>query len=604
VSFAAFPLWALVAMAGATSAAVVALYLLRRTPRPQIVSNVEFWLRALHSARPQWLASFRIPILALLLSWIAALGIVTLIGDPRFGSAVRGTTIVVLDAGRTMGAVGIDGHRRLDRALSEIRRWVDRTTVTGEVAVVRAGMRPSVLLPITDAAADLDRALRALRLDDGTADLSAAVALADAILEERGALRAGVGQILVVSDRPVELSARAPIAMLPIGTAAETVAITGFAARRDPAGAGEYEVRCAVSGFAARRSTARLVIRDGEVTILDERVTIPPHQTVVREATGFSRDRAELVAELDDIEIEGGEDGLRLDDRAYAVVEPLETMRVLLVTDGNRYLEAALTAHPGVDTEVMGVAEFAARGSAILARHHVLVLDRAALPPGTEHPAVLAFAPPIGGPVQLGPPILRPRITGTLASHPALDGLRLDDVHFERATPLVESEGDRVLFRSEGHALAIARERGRQRLIVFGFATSDTDLVRGEGFPLLVHGALRWVSDRVEPAPLPRRLGGPLVVDPGDVVRDPDGQTLDRAEASVVPEVVRAGIWYVGERAIAFGGTEHAGPLGAGATGGRFVSQSTLPPLAVLIAVALLVLLLIEWALLHRGWLG
>ena len=64
-----------------------------------------------------------------------------LAGDPRFGAGVRGTTVVVLDVGRTMGATEESGGRRIDHATAEVRRWVERTTITGEVAVVRAGMR-------------------------------------------------------------------------------------------------------------------------------------------------------------------------------------------------------------------------------------------------------------------------------------------------------------------------------------------------------------------------------------------------------------------------------------------------------------------------------
>jgi hypothetical protein len=601
MTFAAYPLAAMIAMAAAAAAAVIALYLLRRTPRPQVVSNVEFWLRAVHSARAKWLASFKIPIAALLLSLLAALGLVTLLGDPRFGSGVRGTTVIVLDAGRSMGAVGVDGERRLDRALREVRRWVERTTITGEVAVVRAGMRPSVLLAVTDDAADLQRALGDLALDDGPSDLEAAVALADALLEEHGATAAGAGQILVVSDRTPDVATHAPVVPLPVGSAAETVAITGFSARRDPNAVGEYVVWCEVSAFTTRGAGARVRIRDGDVTILDERIEVPPYQAVMLNASGFSIARAELVAELVDIEIPSGEDGLAIDDRAYAVVDPLELTRVLLVSDGNRYLEAALAAHPGLETEVIGTGALSARSSADLARYHAVVLDGVSLPPGIEHGAVVVFAPPPHGTLRIGAALAHPPITATLASHPALDGLRLDRTRIDRARPILEAAGDQVLIRSGAHALAIARQTPRGRVVAFGFATSDTDLVRGEAFPLLMHSALRWVSDRSEPTPLPRRLGAAVIADRGREVRRPDGDVIELAAAGVVPQVVRAGIWHVGDRAIAFGGTEHAGPLGAGATGGRFASQSTLPPLEVLVAAGLLLLLLLEWALLHRG---
>jgi hypothetical protein len=249
----------------------------------------------------------------------------------------------------------------------------------------------------------------------------------------------------------------------------------------------------------------------------------------------------------------------------------------------------------------MNVAGLASQGSAGLAGYHALVLDGAALPAGTEHGAQLVFAPPArGGAVRIAAPVQRPRVTATLASHAALDGLRLDTMRLERATPIVEGPSDQVLVRSSSQALAIARQLPRARLVAFGFATRDTDLVRGEAFPLLVHSSLRWVTDRAEPTPLARRLGGTLVADSGQTVRGPDGEPMDLA-AGVVPGVAHAGIWHLGERAIAYGGTEHATSLGAGATGGRFAARSTLPPLAILVAAALLVLLLLEWTLLHRG---
>ena len=158
MSFAAFPMWAVLSAMGAVATLVVAVYLLRRTPRPVVVSNVDFWLRAAQHAKPRLLASFRIPLLALLVSLLVALAMVALIGDPRFGAGVRGTTVIVIDAGRSMGAQGEDGDRRVDHAVAEVRRWVERSTIAGEVSIVRAGMQPSVILPITEHAGDLEAA--------------------------------------------------------------------------------------------------------------------------------------------------------------------------------------------------------------------------------------------------------------------------------------------------------------------------------------------------------------------------------------------------------------------------------------------------------------
>lgn len=613
MSFAALPLWAVLSAMGVTLAAVVAIYLLRRTPRPLVVSNVDFWMRAAQSARPRVFASLKIPWLALLVSALVALTMVVLIGDPRFGEGVRGTTVIVVDAGRSMGALDATGRRRIDRAMDEVRRWVERSTIAGEVAIVRAGMRPSILLPVTEHAADLEAAMRAGEgptVDDGPSDLRAAIALADAIVlarstaAARGANGAAVqGQILLATDQDVALEPRAPLVTLPVGAAAETVAITSFSARRVPEAVGEYVVRLEVTNFSSRSARLRAVVRDHEVEILSEQLEIAPWAREVLGASGFSSRRAELTATLADLDLGGGRDGLSSDDQAAAVVEGLDATRVLLVTEGDRYLEAALATHPGLDVEVLEPSGITAASTASLARYDVVVLDGARLPPGVAHRALVVFGPVGSELASAARPLSSPPITGVLASHPVLEGLSFEGVTVSRARPLAERLGDQVLLRSRGAALALARESRDARLVVFGFDTTDTNLVERETFPLLIHAALRWVATDDASSPLPRPVGGPLQVDGSARVRGPEGEPIE-VRGGEVPVVTRAGLYRVGDDVVAFSATRHAGPLTVRASGGRFATETRWPSLAVLLAALLLLLMMLEWTLLHRGRLG
>lgn len=590
MTFAALAWTTVAALAGGVALAVLALYLLRRTPRPQVVSNVAFWARAAQSSRPRFLRAARIPWLAFLVSLLVALLFVGALGDPRFGQGVRGTTVIVLAAGRSMGATH-EGERRIDRAVRAVRSWVDRTTVGGRVAVVRAGMRPETLLALTEDPADLDRALRGFVLDDGPADLHGALRLADRIIATSG----DTGQILLVADRDVELETRSTRALIPVGVPADTLAIVDFTARRDPLAAGEYVTQLAVRSFASRPASARVRVLDGEVPLLDRRVTLSPGEGVRLRAQGFSAERAELSARLEDVSIPESEDALAVDDAAFAVVEPLAPLRVLLVTQGNDYLEAALAVHP--NARVTSVSPEAYAGLGALDAHDVVVLDRTPLPDERAHPSVLLFSPPSGPLGALGP-AEQPRVSASLASHPVMRSVRLDSVRVSRALRLPIEPGDHVLVRSGADALAVARERPDRRLVAFGIDLGATDLVEREAFPLLVHDALRWVAAARDELPLPRRLGEPLLAQAGQVVLGRDGRPVD---ANALAAVRHQGIYHVGERAVAFSGVEHAEELSAGATGGRFRNTAPLPPLAVLVALALLALMVLEWGLLHRG---
>jgi len=72
-------------------------------------------------------------------------------------------------------------------------------------------------------------------------------------------------------------------------------------------------------------------------------------------------------------------------------------------------------------------------------------------------------------------------------------------------------------------------------------------------------------------------------------------------DATALAEIRRQGIYHVGERAEAFSATVNARELPSGASAARFRRSEPLPPLAVLVAAALLALILLEWTLLHRG---
>ncbi|MCC6873622.1 MAG: BatA and WFA domain-containing protein [Sandaracinaceae bacterium] len=592
MSFAAFAPWIVGAIAGGIALAVLALYLLRRTPRPQVVSNVRFWMRAVQSSRPRFLRASRIPWIAFLVSLLVALLFVTEIGDPRFGRGVRGITVIVVGAGRSMGAQD-GGQTRIERAMREVRAWVDRSTVGGRVAVVRAGMRPTTLLAITEDPADLDRALEGFELDDGPADLEGALALADRIVERSGEQ----GQILLVADRDVEMETRATRVNVPVGTPVDTIAIVDLTSRRDPLAAGEYVVQCQVRSFASRRARARLRILDGETPILDRRITLRPGEGAQLTAQGFSAARAELTARLEEIELTGSTDAFALDDVAHSVVDPLEPLAVLLVTPGNPYLQAALEVHPNARVERLVPAAFSGKTDAELAAYDVLVLDRVGWPEVRNHPSVLLFSPPDGlfGP---GAQAVRPRISASLASHPALNGVRFDGVRIGRALRYATEAGDQVLLRSGADAIAVARETPSERTLAFGVDLGATDLVERDAFPLFVHDAMHWAASAHSEIPLPRRLGEPLFAAADQTVLGPDGEPVDATERA---EIRHQGIYHSGERALAFSGAEHASALSAGATGSRFRQSTPLPPLAILVAALLLLAMLVEWALLHRG---
>lgn len=595
MNFAALSLPALLGLALFTGAAVVAMYLLRRTPRPQVVSSVAFWRRAIERSRPRSPFATRIPWLAMLLSLAIATLLVVELGDPRLGAGPPGTTVIVLAADRTMATRGLLGRRRLDEALSVVRGAAQASTVDGRVALLRAGARNTLLVPITPLAADVERVLAGLDTDDGSADLGAAVTLARTIVRCAG----GGGRVFVVADREALALTpdRIPVTYVSVGDTAETVAITAFDARRDPLALGEYHVRGEVRSYAERRARVRVVVRDRGTLLSEQTVALAPGEARAFHARGFSSAQAELTAALEDVVLEGGRDALTVDDRAFAALAPVASTRVLLVTPGDRYLTEALGADPSVLLEVIPPTGLAAR-RASLRSHHVLVLDRVD-PEGIDHPALFVLAPEGGRTVRVGRELNAPGVTAVASEHRVLAGLRLDQIRILRARALVPDAGDRVLLRSGRDVLAYARDVQGARSVVLGFDTAGSDFARRVAFPLFVHNVLLWL-DRREREHRAHLLPGEPIRAPAGVVVLPSGGVRDVPGALF--ETGRAGHYRTAGRVVAVSGADLSGAI---AVAPRRAHVFDVPggrtSLALLVAVVALALLCVEWALTTRG---
>ncbi len=599
MSFAGLPLALVIAGAVLTAGVVVTLYLLKSTPRAQPVSNIDFWIKAVEQAKPSWVFSTRVPLIAMLLTLLAALLLVVLAGDPHLQDERAITTVAVLDAGRTMSVVGADGKTRSEHAAQLLRDLATQSTRGGHFAVVRAGLAPSVLVPLTDSATAVESALDSHQPDHGPSDLDGAIALADQIIAHRPT--SDESRIVVITDHhPTSTSLQAPLWIVPVGEAGETVAIVALGARRDPSALGEYGVYCEVRAFTKSAARARLVLRDHEVVLAEEEIELDPGESVVHRTRGFSSDVSEITAELENITIEEGQDALTLDDRAVAVVEPLVRTKVLVVTQGNRFLEAVLRVNPSVEFSSVAPLEYDPVRAA--AAYDVVILDHI-LPGGQlRHPGLLLIAPPERrDELRLGPRIRDAEVTATLSTHPVLDAVELEGVHFRTSQVLLPDPTDRPLFRSQRNVLATARETNGQRRIVFGFDLRNTDLVESPAFPLLMHNAVVWLANQQQLARSSRHPGEPLrfggqrrrIELPGGGRRDGRGGSFFGTSV--------AGLYRVEDHPYAVSAVDFAGPLPAPSQAARAETIVSDSPIGLWIALSLLALLIVEWFLLHRG---
>jgi hypothetical protein len=237
-------------------------------------------------------------------------------------------------------------------------------------------------------------------------------------------------------------------------------------------------------------------------------------------------------------------DALALDDRAWAIVPPDRLRRILLVSDGDPYLETALTYLP--NTELYGVTP-AKYGADTHPELFDLIIFEGALPATLPRSAILAIAPTATS--DLGD------VTGTAsdpgigtppADEPILRYVDLTTVHVGKAQKLTVPPWARVVLSgtagtgatAESIPLLYVGERAGQRLGVLAFEPRQSDLPLQVAFPILMAnltGELLGGSSAPTTAVVP---GDPVSLPlpagaTGLTVTRPDGTSVDVPAATV-----------------------------------------------------------------------
>jgi Ca-activated chloride channel homolog len=483
---------------GCAGLGVVALYLLKLRRRTVSVPFSPLWDRILRDRDATALFSKLKRILSLLLQLALLALLVLALGNPRIGERLlAGRTLVILvDASASMQATDVRPSR-FSAAKDEVRKMVRGLGAGDRMLIARMGADIVPLGPMTGDAPLLERELDSIDVTDAAADFPRALRFANDVL--RGVVG---GEIVVVSDGAlgpaVDASgvvhlAQATLTFVPVGHSGRNVGITQFSVRRYPLDKSRYEVMLELSNTGASPEEVELqLLGDGALVDLTK-LALGPGERLPRFyplLSGASRTLEAKIARTD-----GTHDELPADDHAYALLPERHRSKVLVVTEGNTYLEAALLLGEYLDvTDVdpAGYAQALAQGA-----WDAVVFDRVA---PAEAPRVSAlYLDPAGpgSPVSVGKELLAPTFDKVDRAHPVVRYTALEDVNISVGHRLVAESGDRVVGASDGGAspILVAGTRGGFKFVALGFDVRKSDLPLRPAWPLLVLDCLDWFAN-------------------------------------------------------------------------------------------------------------
>ena len=515
--------------------AVIAMYLLKLRRDEAVVPSTLLWTRLVADveANAPWQKLKRSLLLLLQLLLVVILALLAARPFVERPAGLARDIVLVLDTSASMAATDVVPDRLTAAKVAATEALKDLPT-GGKVSVIAAGRSARI---VVNESTDLSRVRQAIddvAVSQGSGDLGDALELASKL-----AARSGDAQVLVATDAALATDPTGRVAarvkVLPVGRDRKNQAIVALAVKTSPS-AVSRSVFVSVANVDLERTTRRLELW-GDGSLLEVR-DVPLEAQARANVIVDDIDRNVRTLEVrlvgSDPAVVTAPDQLAVDDRAWAVIPPDRTRLILVVGEGDPYLETALSYLPNV--ELFGVApnEYGPKTRRQDGRPWDLVIFEGFLPATLPRSPILAIAPPRTSDLgQVAGRLTNPGIGSLDPDEPVLRFVDLSTTHIAEASRLTTPDWARTIIPGpRGAPLLYAGTRDGLPSAVLAFEPRRSDLPLQVAFPILLAnltgellGSTTAPSEAVEPG-TPVELAIPTGAI-GVTVTGPDGSITE-----------------------------------------------------------------------------
>lgn len=516
---------------GVAGALVTILYLLKLRRRRVRVPFVNLWNDVLAEKQSTRLFSQLKRWLSLLVALLIVAALAFALGDPRYeGATAAGRNVVLLvDCSASMQATDVE-PTRLGRAQELARTFVEELGPADRVLIAQLDATATPLTPLTSNIRLLNDAIDELEGTEVAANLRTGLAVSLDVLRDKPNAEVVLLSDGAVSDvrfDPSVFEARlreadVRFSWVKIGDESENVAITAFSVRRYPLDKSQSEVLVELFNPSEEDQAVELsLLGDGEPVDL-QRLNIRGGERIRRFFRNISGVDQTLEARLS---ASPERDFLEADNRAYARLPERRRARVLVVSEANLYLQAALLLD-----EYLQVTEVVPSEYTDADDFDAVIFDRW-VPPRTPSAPALYLYPQAReggqGPFEVKGEVEGPYFTHLDRRHPLLKWTALGDVNISSALAVDLEQGDRAIGRSGSDPLIVAGSREGIPFVALTFDPRVSDLPLRVAWPLLLLNTIDYFAEESAGFVSSYHTGETWHVPAADVtraqVRDPSG---------------------------------------------------------------------------------
>ncbi len=472
---------------------ILLLYMLKLRRKQVTVSSTLLWSSILkdQQANAPWQKLKRNLLLLLELLILASL----VLGLARpflpIHAVASGSVTVLLDASASMNATDVTPSR-FEAARRTIGNLVNSLPAGSRMTLILVGQASRTLIAGESDKTLLKRALGDAGVTQGGADWQSAFSLAAAAARFDPA---GTTTVIVTDGGLPENGLPAlpgVVRYLPVGGSGDNLALTALSIRPSADGP-ELFTQAANFSDSDRAVLISIYFNDG---LVDARpLTLPAHASRNLILDDLPSTSGVYKARLTRAENRTAPlDSLALDDTAYAVYQSAAARRVLLVSNGNIFLEQLLASLPGV--QPFRALKTGDPASQMPNTSFDFYIFDGLLPEQLPDANLLLVNPPIN-PLFVVGPVFKDPGTVMVEENPLTRYVDWSSVHVREAHAVQLPAWAEVLVSSRDGPLVFAGEAGGRRIGVVTFDLHQSDLPLQIAFPILFSNLINYLSPPV-----------------------------------------------------------------------------------------------------------
>ena len=451
---------------------IIILYLLKQKHMDYTVSSLFLWEEVLKDleANAPWQKLKKN--LLMILQIIAALLLVFALARPFLNALGNDVphVIVVIDTSLSMKATDV-GESRIEEAKNRASRLINNLKPGTAVTLINMGKNVSIEENLSSDRARLLDKLSKLKASNSASDIEEAESLISYIVKQNPQTR-----VVVFGDSPINIP-DVDVEFSKVSNNGDNFAVTMMSHTKTEKG---ITVLSRISNYTTRDAIVPVSLYVDKNVFDAKNVDIKKGETVNVYWNGISPDTSLIETRID------VEDSLAMDNRAWNAVNDTKENKVLLVTEGNVFIEKVAGLYNGIELYKTGY-----ESSDEWKGYDLYIFDGFLPKKLPDDGNIMVFNPNEN------------ELFGIIASieYPAIKGMDENifryvegfDFSIGKTKTLKVPEWGREILDIDGGCAAFSGIYDNRRIIVFGFDVHNTDLPLTPAFPIIMANSFDWL---------------------------------------------------------------------------------------------------------------